>query len=87
MCPPARGDAFRVRNGSEPEDQDGELGEVGEGSVERRRLGGFGTKSESGTASVEALWSRRLGIGEERNSSILSVSGTGSMLTVSCRVW
>jgi len=41
-------------------------------------------KSESNTARAEGLWSRRLGRGEERNSSILSVSGTGSIVVESC---
>ena len=76
------GDAFRVRNGSVDGVQDGELGDEGEGSVARRRFGGFRALSESETASIEVLCSRRLGRGDDRNSSILSASGTGSIVDV-----
>lgn len=57
---------------------EGELGD--EGSVERRTLGGFrlGSASLAERAAAGAS-SRRIGRGEGRNSSILSVSGTGSM--------
>lgn len=80
------GDAVLVRKGSWPWLQRGELSEVGEGSVERRMLGGLRRPFGSGGAreDEETLWSRRLGMGDERNSSILSVSGTGSILTVDC---
>jgi hypothetical protein len=60
---------------------DGEMGEDGEGSVDRRRVGGFLRKSDSGDPGVAATGSLKLGRGEGRNSSILSVSGTGSMST------
>jgi hypothetical protein len=59
--------------------QDGEMGEVGDGSVDRRRVGGFLRKSDSGEPRVAVAGSLKLGSGEGRNSSILSVSGTGSM--------
>jgi hypothetical protein len=60
------------------------VGDVGEGSVDRRMLGGFRRLFASGGAreDEETLWSRRLGMGDERNSSILSVSGTGSISTL-----
>jgi hypothetical protein len=51
------------------------MGEDGEGSVERRIVGGFLKWASSGGPAL------KLGRGERRNSSILSVSGTGSMLT------
>jgi len=57
---------------------DGEMGEDGDGSVDRRRVGGFRKKSNSGEPGT-AAGSLKLGRGEGRNSSILSVSGTGSM--------
>lgn len=60
---------------------DGEMGEDGDGSVDRRRVGGFLNKSDSGEPEFAAAGSLKLGRGEGRNSSILSVSGTGSMLT------
>lgn len=41
MCVLDRGDAFRVRNGNAEGIQDGEVGDVGEGSVARRKFGGF----------------------------------------------
>jgi len=70
------GDAARGRNGSaEVGVQDGDVGDdVGDGSVDRRRVGGL-RNSSSGDP-----WTRKLGRGEGRNSSILSVSGTGSIL-------
>lgn len=58
---------------------DGEMGDDGDGSVDRRMVGGFRRESNSGANDVAG--SLRLGRGEGRNSSILSVSGTGSMLT------
>ena len=69
---PDRGEVVRGRNGRD----DGGVqalgfGEDMEGSVDRR---------SSGRESVEELWSRRLGRGEGWNSSILSVSGTGSIV-------
>jgi hypothetical protein len=84
MCE-ERGDAFRVRNGSVGELHEGELGDEGEGSVARRRLGGFLAVPKSETPSVEGLCSRRLGRGEDRNSSILLASGTGSIVCRGCR--
>jgi hypothetical protein len=61
--------------------QDGEMGEDGDGSVDRRMVGGFRRDSNSGALKDEVAGSLRLGSGDGRNSSILSVSGTGSMLT------
>lgn len=58
---------------------EGELGEEGMGSVERRTVGGFLGGSVSGELNEKALCSRSEGSGEDLNSSILSVSGTGSM--------
>lgn len=85
-CPPPndKGEAFRARKGSWLGTHEGEVGDVGEGSVDRRRVGGFRRLFGSGGArvEVETLWSRRLGRGDERNSSILSVSGTDSIVTV-----
>lgn len=54
--------------------------DVGDGSVDRRRVGGFRVKSNSGVARVGDPWTLRLGRGDGRNSSIRSVSGTGSIL-------
>ena len=61
------------------------MGESGVGSVERRGIGGFCCGLFSPKTSVEVVisCSRRLGIGEDRNSSIRSVSGTGSMSLLS----
>ena len=56
------------------------MGDDGDGSVDRRMVGGFRRKSDSGEPRVEVAESLKLGRGEGRNSSILSVSGTGSML-------
>jgi len=62
--------------------QDGEVGDdVGDGSVDRRRVGGFLGESKSGGRRLEDPWMRKLGRGEGRNSSIRSVSGTGSIAT------
>jgi hypothetical protein len=47
--------------------------------VDRRSVGGFRGKSKSGGARLEVPWTLRLGRGEGRNSSIRSVSGTGSI--------
>lgn len=61
---------------------DGEMGdEVGLGSVLRRRVGGgLLAKSTSSEVRVEyGLLTRREGTGEDLNSSMRSVSGTGSM--------
>lgn len=58
------------------------MGDVGDGSVDRRIVGGFRGKSDSGPPVVVAMAdSLKLGRGEDRNSSIRSVSGTGSMVT------
>ncbi len=79
------GDGARGRNGREVDGpQVGEVGDdVGDGSVDRRRLGGLRGKSNSGGARAELLCTRSVGRGEGRNSSILSVSGTGSILKCS----
>ncbi|KAK5624653.1 hypothetical protein RRF57_000369 [Xylaria bambusicola] len=71
VCKPERGDAVRGLYGRAAEGNSGELGEGG--SVDRRIVGGFRLVS----ASFETT--RSDGKGEERNSSILSVSGTGSI--------
>lgn len=55
--------------------------EVGLGSVLRRRLGGFLAISRSSVESVCGLLTRALDDGTARNSSMRSVSGTGSILT------
>lgn len=55
--------------------------DVGDGSVDRRMVGGFLRYSSSGAAGAATLTP---GSGEGRNSSILSVSGTGSMLAEVC---
>lgn len=82
------------------EDQDGEAGEVGLGSVLRLRFGGFrgssmlrleialgfcsrsdGTSGEAaGDAETEVEAETGAGVGVGRNSSMRSVSGTGSIL-------
>ena len=84
------------------EDQDGEAGEVGLGSVLRLRFGGFrgssmlrleialgfcsrsdGTSGEAACdaeTEVEAETETGAGVGVGRNSSMRSVSGTGSIL-------
>ncbi len=84
MCELDKGEAARGRYGIVVDGvQEGEDGEdVGDGSVDRRRVGGFREKSSSGGPSVEELWSLRLGRGEGRNSSMRSVSGTGSMAAI-----
>ncbi len=46
MCDPDKGEAVRGRYGRlEGIDHDGELGDTGGGSVDRRRVGGFRTPS------------------------------------------
>jgi hypothetical protein len=57
------------------------MGDDGDGSVDRRMVGGFLRKSSGEPKAPAADGSLKLGRGEGRNSSILSVSGTGSMLT------
>lgn len=54
--------------------------EVGEGSVDRRMVSGFLRNSNSGGFTVTDGWTRSVGRGDGRNSSILSVSGTGSIM-------
>lgn len=49
------------------------------GSVDRRRTGGFRRRSDSGALTDVVDEGRKLGRGDDRNSSILSVSGTGSI--------
>lgn len=74
---PARGRYGRAADGA----HDGEVGEdVGEGSVDRRSVGGLRRKSNSGGVKVEDPWTLKLGRGAGRKASIRSVSGTGSML-------
>ena len=60
---------------------EGELGE--EGSVDLRTYGGLRAGSELLMMSGAGCCKRGVGKGEERNSSILSVSGTGSIVSVS----
>lgn len=89
------------------EDQDGEAGEVGLGSVLRLRFGGFrgrsmlrlemalgfcsrsdGTTGEAaGDAETEVEAETGAGVGAGRNSSIRSVSGTGSILRLVIGGW
>jgi len=81
MCAPERGDVVRGRYGRLMlGTHDGELGDDGEGSVDRRRLAGFLGLSTSEESRCEGLWSRSVGRGEGLNSSIRSVSGTGSIV-------
>lgn len=54
--------------------------EAGLGSVLRRRLGGFLVMSRSGVESVCGPLTRAMDDGTVRNSSMRSVSGTGSIL-------
>lgn len=75
------GEDARGRYGSAGGVQDGETGEDGDGSVDRRMVGGFFKKSSSGGLSSAGPGTLMLGTGEGRNSSILFASGTGSMLT------
>ena len=73
----ARGRYGRVWDGA----HDGEVGEdVGEGSVDRRSVGGLRRKSNSGGVKAEDPWTLMLGRGAGRKASIRSVSGTGSMV-------
>jgi len=83
------GDEARGLKGRDGGAHEGELlgdGDVGEGSVERRRVGGLREKSPSWGFKAAIADTLRLGRGEGRNSSMRSVSGTGSMVTVGCRV-
>lgn len=57
--------------------------DVGLGSVLRRRFGGFRAMSRSNVESECGLLTRALG-GTARNSSMRSVSGTGSIM-MACR--
>lgn len=50
--------------------------------MDRRKVSGFLRNSNSGGFTVTDGWTRNLGRGEGRNSSILSVSGTGSIVKV-----
>lgn len=59
--------------------QEGVIGEVGLGSVLRRWLGGFLGILRSSLGMILGGLRRREGTGEDLNSSIRSVSGTGSM--------
>lgn len=76
-CPRENGEIFRGRYGREGEAETGDRGDCGVGSVHRRIVGGF---SNSWMLYNEVACTRRRGIGEGLNSSILSVSGTGSIL-------
>lgn len=79
---PDNGEVVRGRYGSAAAFQVGDIGEDGEGSVDRRIVGGFREGSGS-EAVVGILWlewcRRRVGRGVVWNSSSFSVSGTGSM--------
>lgn len=78
LWPPERGEVVRGRYGRDIVGvHEGELGEGG--SVDRRKV--VGLRSESRSLVLIAVgWCRRsVGRGEDRNSSIRSVSGTGSI--------
>lgn len=76
---PESGDVVRGRYGKAEETPHvDEVGDEGLGSVDRRRVGGFLSCSAS-ARMLTGLWRRSDGRGEERNSSIRSVSGTGSI--------
>lgn len=82
--PPERGEVVRGRYGSAAAEelcQEGDFGDVGVGSVDRRSAWSR-TRPSSSLAGPVGLCMRRLGMGEGRNSSIRSVSGTGSILAV-----
>lgn len=110
-CDPDRGEVVRGRYGIDVGGaQNGEMGDEGIGSVDRRTVGGFlGVLSKSGGLRkvvdgeamdvVEAdededvvfpavekgiLCRRRGGKGEDLNSSMRSVSGTGSIFGELC---
>lgn len=81
---PERGDVVRGRYGSDAAEelcQDGDFGDVGVGSVDRRSAWSR-TRPSSSLVGPVGLCIRRLGSGEGRNSSIRSVSGTGSISAV-----
>ena len=82
-CIPDKGEVVRGRYGRDMEalTHEGELGE--EGSVDLRTYGGLRAGSELLMMSGAGCCKRGVGKGEERNSSILSVSGTGSIVSVS----
>ena len=82
VLPPESGEVVRGRYGiDEAECQVGDLGDEGIGSVDRRSAWSR-TRPSLSDVGVAGLWMRRLGTGEGRNSSIRSVSGTGSILAV-----
>lgn len=83
VFPPDSGEVVRGRYGNDEaeEDQVGDFGDVGMGSVDRRRAWSRMMPSLSEVGEF-GLWMRRLGTGEGRNSSIRSVSGTGSISAV-----
>ena len=83
-CPRLKGEVFRERYGNVGGETVGDLGELRSGSVALRKAGIFQWISPS---PVRMSWSddsgsRRVGTGEVLNSSILSVSGTGSMVAM-----
>lgn len=82
--PPERGEVVRGRYGkgaAEELCQEGDFGDTGVGSVDRRSAWSR-TRPSSSLVGPVGLCMRRLGRGEDRNSSIRSVSGTGSILAV-----
>jgi hypothetical protein len=80
-CPRLKGEVFRGRYGIVGGETVGDRGEFRSGSVALRKAGSFqGTLPSPFRMSWrEDSGSRRVGTGEALNSSILSVSGTGSM--------
>lgn len=86
VCPLDNGEAVRGLYGRAADEwpHDGDVGEVGLGSVLRRMVGGFlAMSSSSGGIPAELLLKRKDGgTGEDLNASMRSVSGTGSMSAV-----
>jgi hypothetical protein len=80
LWPPVRGEVVRGRKGMLELDHEGELGDEGFGSVLLLIVGGFLAASKSRDEGTLRLARRNEGTGDERNSSIRSVSGTGSMV-------
>ena len=86
-CEPDSGEVVRGRYGKDGVDvlHEGDAGDVGIVSAERDRIGRFfagSGVSNEGRRVVEEFGRRRDGIGDGWNSSIRSVSGTGSMVVV-----
>lgn len=88
-CAPERGDAVRERWGIAA-DKGPHIGEIGEEGFESTpRLiveAGFLEVSSSSTEGMCGLFRRSDGRGEERNASIRSVSGTGSISAVQVKL-